>query len=296
MKKTLFVALPIIVVLALAYFSTFTVKESESVVITQFGRPVRVVSQAGLHLKLPGFLQKVDRFDLRTEAYETQPIQLLLGDKNPIIVSCYIAWAVEKPLLFFQSVGYSQNAVQKLSDMITSQLGIILGDYTLSNIINVDPQQIKLEEIERRLRDNSDKSAQDKYGINIEKIGIKRLAYPAIVIEAVYNRMKSERNKEAAKLRAEGKEEGMNIRTEADKKAKEIEAEAYRASQILRGEGDRTAMNIYAEAYSQDPEFFDFLKSLETYKNILSKDTTLILSTDSQLLKYLDIGAQRGNP
>ncbi len=293
MKKTLFIALPIIVVLALAYFSTFTVKESESVVITQFGRPVRVVQQAGLHLKLPGFLQKVDRFDLRTDSYETQPIQLLLGDKNPIIVSCYIAWAVEKPLLFFQSVGYSQNAVQKLSDMVTSQLGIILGDYTLSNIINVDPDQIKLEEIEKRLRDNSDSSARDKYGINIAKIGIKRIAYPAIVIEAVYNRMKSERNKEAAKLRAEGKEEGMNIRTEADKKAKEIEAEAYRTSQILRGEGDRTAMNIYAEAYSQDPEFFDFLKSLETYKNILSKNTTMILSTDSELLKYLDIGGQR---
>ena len=293
MKKTLFIALSIIVVLALAYFSTFTVKESESVIITQFGRPVRVVQQAGLHLKLPGFLQKVDRFDLRTDSYETDPIQLLLGDKNPIIISCYVAWAVKKPLLFFQSVGYAQNAVQKLSDMVTSQLGIILGDYTLSNIINVDPGQIKLAEIEKRLRDNSDSSAQDKYGINIAKIGIKRLAYPAIVIEAVYNRMKSERNKEAAKLRAEGKEEGMNIRTEADKKAKEIEAEAYRTSQILRGEGDRTAMNIYAEAYSRDPEFFDFLKSLETYRNILNKNTTLILSTDSELLKYLDIGAQR---
>jgi membrane protease subunit HflC len=293
MKKVLFIALPIIIILALAYFSTFTVNESESVVITQFGRPVRVVQQAGLHLKLPGFLQKVDRFDLRIDSYETQPIQLLLGDKNPIIVSCYIAWAIEKPLLYFQSVGYSQNAVQKLSDMITSQLGIILGDYTLNNIINVDPQRIKLDEIEKRLGDNSNNSARDKYGINIEKIGIKRIAYPSIVIEAVYNRMKSERNKEAAKLRAEGKEEGMNIRTEADKKAKEIEADAYRTSQILRGEGDRTAMNIYADAYSQDPEFFDFLKSLDTYKNILSKNTTLILSTDSQLLKYLEISDQR---
>jgi modulator of FtsH protease HflC len=293
MKKVLFIALPIIIILALAYFSTCTVNESESVVITQFGRPVRVVQQAGLHLKLPGFLQKVDHFDLRIDSYETQPIQLLLGDKNPIIVSCYIAWAIEKPLLYFQSVGYSQNAVQKLSDMITSQLGIILGDYTLNNIINVDPQRIKLDEIEKRPGDNSNNSARDKYGINIEKIGIKRIAYPSIVIEAVYNRMKSERNKEAAKLRAEGKEEGMNIRTEADKKAKEIEADAYRTSQILRGEGDRTAMNIYADAYSQDPEFFDFLKSLDTYKNILSKNTTLILSTDSQLLKYLDISDQR---
>jgi membrane protease subunit HflC len=172
-------------------------------------------------------------------------------------------------------------------------LGIILGDYTLNNVINVDPEQIKLDEIEKRLRDNSNSSAQDKYGINIAKIGIKRIAYPAVVIEAVYDRMKSERNKEAAKLRAEGKEEGMNIRTEADKKAKEIEAEAYRSSQILRGEGDRTAMNIYAEAYSRDPEFFDFLKSLETYKNILSNNTTLILSTDSELLKYLEMSGQR---
>ena len=293
MKKNLIIVSILIVVAALIYFSTFTVKESESAVITQFGRPVKVVQQAGLYLKLPGFLQKVDRFDLRTVSYETQPIQLLLGDKNPIIISCYIAWAIKEPLLFFQSVGYSQNAVQKLSDMVTSQLGIVLGDYYLGNIINIDPEQVKLVEIETRLRDNSNSSAQDKYGIHIAKIGIKRIAYPDIVIEAVYNRMKSERNKEAAKLRAEGKEEGMNIRTEADKRAKEIEAEAYKKSQILRGEGDRTAMNIYAEAYSQDPEFFDFLKSLETYKNILSKNTTLILSTDSELLKYLDIGGQR---
>lgn len=293
MKKNLIIFSILIVVAAFIYFSTFTVKESESAVITQFGRPVKVVQQAGLYLKLPGFLQKVDRFDLRTVSYETQPIQLLLGDKNPIIISCYIAWAIKEPLLFFQSVGYSQNAVQKLSDMVTSQLGIVLGDYYLGNIINIDPEQVKLVEIETRLRDNSNSSAQDKYGIHIAKIGIKRIAYPDIVIEAVYNRMKSERNKEAAKLRAEGKEEGMNIRTEADKRAKEIEAEAYKKSQILRGEGDRTAMNIYAEAYSQDPEFFDFLKSLETYKNILSKNTTLILSTDSELLKYLDIGGQR---
>ena len=293
MKKNLIIVSILIVVAAFIYFSTFTVKESESAVITQFGRPVKVVQQAGLYLKLPGFLQKVDRFDLRTVSYETQPIQLLLGDKNPIIISCYIAWAIKEPLLFFQSVGYSQNAVQKLSDMVTSQLGIVLGDYYLGNIINIDPEQVKLVEIETRLRDNSNSSAQDKYGIHIAKIGIKRIAYPDIVIEAVYNRMKSERNKEAAKLRAEGKEEGMNIRTEADKRAKEIEAEAYKKSQILRGEGDRTAMNIYAEAYSQDPEFFDFLKSLETYKNILSKNTTLILSTDSELLKYLDIGGQR---
>ena len=293
MKKNLIIVSILIVVAAFIYFSTFTVKESESAVITQFGRPVKVVQQAGLYLKLPGFLQKVDRFDLRTVSYETQPIQLLLGDKNPIIISCYIAWAIKEPLLFFQSVGYSQNAVQKLSDMVTSQLGIVLGDYYLGNIINIDPEQVKLVEIETRLRDNSNSSAQDKYGIHIAKIGIKRIAYPDIVIEAVYNRMKSERNKEAAKLRAEGKEEGMNIRTEADKRAKEIEAEAYKKSQILRGEGDRTAMNIYAKAYSQDPEFFDFLKSLETYKNILSKNTTLILSTDSELLKYLDIGGQR---
>ena len=293
MKKNLIIVSILIVVAALIYFSTFTVQESESAVITQFGRPVKVVQQAGLYLKLPGFLQKVDRFDLRTVSYETQPIQLLLGDKNPIIISCYIAWAIKEPLLFFQSVGYSQNAVQKLSDMVTSQLGIVLGDYYLGNIINIDPEQVKLVEIETRLRDNSNSSAQDKYGIHIAKIGIKRIAYPDIVIEAVYNRMKSERNKEAAKLRAEGKEEGMNIRTEADKRAKEIEAEAYKKSQILRGEGDRTAMNIYAEAYSQDPEFFDFLKSLQTYKNILSKNTTLILSTDSELLKYLDIGGQR---
>ncbi len=289
MKKGIIIIGMLILIGILGYLSYYTVNEKEWVIITQFGRPVKTVKEAGLHLKLPGIIQKVNRFEKRIEVFETQLIQLLLGDKNPIILSCYVSWKIENPLIFFQAVGYSENATQKLSDMVNSQLGGILGDYRVDNIINVSSQEVKLSEIEDKILVNSNERAREKYGIQIVQIGIRRIAYPSIVSDAVYERMKSERSKEASKLRAEGEEEAAKIEALANREVKEIIAEAYKNAKIIMGEGDKEAMKIYAEAYGEDPEFFDFLKSLETYEDILKTKSTLILSTESELFKYLNL-------
>ena len=275
------------VALLMTWLCTYTVSQREYVVLTRFGKPVETMSATGLHLKRPGFLETVNRIERRTHIFNTKPIQLLLGDKNPIIITCYICWRVKDPLLFFQSLLSSQIATQKLSDMVNSQMGNALGAFKLDNIINTDPSKVKLDELEQQILSNTNASATERYGVEVVEIGVRRLAYPAVVADAVYNRMRSEREKEARKFRAEGKEEATKIRAKADRQAKEILAEAYKQAEILKGEGDQKALKIYAEAYSKDKEFFEFLKSMELYKDILDDRSTVIMSTDSDLFKRL---------
>ena len=293
--KTKFLLLIIAVIaVGLAYYSLFTVNEKEFVVVTRFGKPVRTLDKAGLYCKRPGFLETVNRIEKRASVFKTQPIQLLLGDKNPLIITCYVCWKISDPLTFLQSLTSSDIVDQKIGDMVNSLLGSTLGDYTIENIINVKPELVKLEEIETRILSESEQKAIEKYGIRIIDVGIRRLAYPQIVAQSVYNRMKAERDKEAKKYLAEGKEEAAKIEAQTDKEVAQIIAEANKESEILKGQGDKEAMNIYAEAYGRDPEFFEFTKSLEACREVLKNKSTLILSTESEIFKYLKYTEEAG--
>lgn len=270
-----------------AGLSVFVVNEADVVIITRFGKPVRVADRPGPHLKLPAPIDKVNRLDKRMQSFKSRPLQILLGDKNPIVVTCYINWKIGSPLEFFQVLQGPEIAEQKLGDLVNARLGSVLGGYSLSQIINTDPDQVKLAEIETRLREECNRPARQNYGLEVVEVGIRRLLYPEIVAESVYARMRSEREKEAAKHRAEGAEEAAKIKAEADRESAQILSEAYRKSEIIRGEGDAAAMRIYGEAYSQGKEFYDFWGALETYKKILGQKTTLILSSGSELFRYL---------
>ncbi len=288
---------PLLILLLVLFLGLccYAVKDYEVVIITQFGKPVRSVENAGLHFKLPGIIEQVNRFDRRVDVFETAPTQLLLGDKKPIIVSCYVAWTIDTPLTFFQSVGSTENAVQKISDMVNSRLSIVLGDYTDEDIINTNADRVKLSDIEARMVEVTNQRARERYGIHITKVGVQRLAYPSAVIEAVYARMKSERRKEADKIKAEGAEVASRLMAKADKEAREIKAEADKEALVLAGEGERQAMRIYTEAYGKDPKFYEFLQSLDTYSEILGQETTLILSSESELFKYLGLNSGSEN-
>lgn len=289
MKIRIIIAAAVLLAGLAAYFCLYTVRENELVIVTQFGKPARIADEAGLHFKLPGFFENLNRFDKRSELFETQPTQLLLGDKKPLIISCYVLWKIADPLLFFQSMGQTENAVQRIGDIVNSKLSIVLSDYSITNIINTDREQVRFTEIEQKTALAANENAIQKYGVEILETGIQRLAYPGVVIEAVYERMRSERAKEADKIRAEGQEAAQKLIAEADKQAREIRAEAEKQALVLKGEGDRDSMTIYAEAYRQGGEFFHFLKSLETYSAVLGKDTTLVISTRSDLFKYLQL-------
>ena len=285
MRKLL---IPIILALMIFMFTAvYTVNEQEYAIITQFGKPVRIVEEAGLYFKLPAFLQNINRVDKFVKNFTTQPIQLLLGDKNPVILTCYVCWQIEDPLSFFESLSTNRIAAQKLGDMVNSQLGGVLGDYTINNIINTQTEMVKLEEIENIIIENANKNTRESYGIKIVSLGIRRILYPSIVAESVYERMRAEREKEARKFRAEGKEEASKIQASTDKQVAEILSDAYKRSEIIKGEGDKRAMEIYANSYSKNPGFFEYSKSLETYCDILKDKSTVILSTDSDLFKFL---------
>jgi len=294
MKAKFLVLIIVIIVVGLAYYSLFTVNEKEFVVITRFGKPVRTLDRAGLYCKRPGFLETVNRIEKRANVFKTQPIQLLLGDKNPLIITCYICWEIADPLTFLQSLTSSDIVDQKIGDMVNSLLGSTLGDYTIENIINVKPELVKLEEIETRILSESEQKAIEKYGVRIIDVGIRRLAYPQIVTQSVYNRMRAERDKEAKKYLAEGKEEAAKIEAQTDKEVAQIIAEANKESEILKGQGDKEAMIIYAEAYGRDRGFFEFTKSLEACRQVLKNKSTLILSTESEIFKYLKYTEETG--
>lgn len=287
MKKLLLIPIGLAVIAGLIALSVFKVSEGEIAIVTRFGDPVRIEREAGPHWKRPGFLEKVNRLDRRIQVFKPRPIQLMLQDQNPLIVTCYVSWRINDPLLFFQALGTAELAELKLGDMVNARLGNVLGDYRLSQIINTDPELVRLSEVEAEVMSATNRQARDQYGLEIVDLGLRRVTYPAIVTRSVFDRMKSDREKEAQRYRAEGAEEAAKIEAEADRRVSEILAESGRKAEIVKGEGDREAIRIRGEAYSRDPELFEFLDSLDTYRQILGRETTLILSLDSDLFRYL---------
>ena len=297
MKYPLLILLIITVGISISISSFFTLSEDEYAVLTQFGKPSRTIKKAGLYIKRPFFWETVHRIDRRNHIFSAQPIQLLLGDKNPLIVTCYICWHVSDPQVYFQSIVDQAVARQKLGDMISSQLGSVLGQYNLSDIINPDNEQVKLSQIETEIMVAANKKTKELYGISVVQMGVKKIEYPTIVAKAVFNRMRSEREKEAMKYRAEGMEQAAVIKAKADRKAKEIVAEASMKAAQIKAEGDQKALQIYADTYNKDPELYEYIKSLELYKEILQDNATIILSTDSNIFKHLGVPAhEKINP
>jgi len=280
----------IIIILSIVTLSlsVYTVDETQWAVVTQFGKPVRTLKKAGLYFKAPSPLQQVNYFDKRTYLIRTQAIQFLLKANKPIIMSSFIAWKINDPLLFFEVIGFDKNASSKLEDMVNSYIGNELGNYSIEQIVNVDKDKVKIEYIENKIKDLTSKESIEKYGIEIVKIGFIRVSYPSIVTKAVYTRMKTERETEAKKLRSNGEERAQTIKIEANKKAKEIISKAKKEAIIIKGKADAKSMEIYGETYDKSREYFDFIKSIDTYRKILKNKTTLILSTDSKLFKYLE--------
>jgi membrane protease subunit HflC len=283
------IAILVVLILVIAVGSTiaFTVSEREYAIVTRFGRRIQTISDAGLYFKWGSLCDTVTRIDKRLTIFQTRPIELLLGDQNPIIMTCYVCWEVNEPVAFYGSLMTPDNANVKLRDMIQSSLGSILSNYQLQDVINIEPEQVKLREIEAKTLADFASKASKEYGITVQQLGIRRIAYPPMVTQAVHNRMRSEREKEAKKYRGQGREAAAKIEAETDKQVAEILAKAYSEAETTRGEGDSQATRIYAEAYSQDREFFDFLRSLEAYREVLAKQATVVLSTKSRLFKYL---------
>jgi len=280
MKRSLLV---IIVLGLIVFFTTvFIVDEREQVVILQLGKPVRTITEPGLYFKLPIPFQNAITFDDRLLEYDVAPEEVLSKDKKTLIVDNYVRWRISDPLLFLKTVQAIPNAVTRLDDIVYSELRQELGKHNMSEIIFETR-----EEIMEIVTKASDKST-DQYGIEVVDVRIKRVDLPRENEESIYARMDAERQRQANKFRSEGEEEAQKIRALTEKDKTIILADAYKEAQEIRGEGEAKALEIYANAFNKDPDFYEFTRTLEAYKKIIDKKTTLILPADSKLFKTLN--------
>ena len=256
----------------------YTVTERDQVVVTELGKPVRVVTDPGLYARTP-FIQKVTRYDKRLLEYDSAPTDIITKDKKTLRVDNYAKWRITDPLLFLQSVRSEERAQARLDDIIYSELRVELGRHELLEIVAE-----KREALMRDLTQRADERSRE-YGIEIRDVRIKRADLPPENEAAIFNRMRAEREREAKRYRSEGAEEGAKIVADADKKKTIILAEAYELEQKIRGEGDAKSIRIYANAFKRDPAFYSFIRSLEAYKQSMKGKTTVVLSPDSEFFR-----------
>lgn len=291
--------------IVLVYSSAYVVDETEQVVITQFGKVVDTpVTTPGLNFKIP-FIQKASYFPKNLLTWDGDPGQVPTKDKTYIWVDTFARWKIVDPIKYFQTVNNEFAAMERLDDIIDPAMRNLVTSYPLVESVrnssrSMDTFESVVDESRKRIqykinlgRDEITKrivkqaSAKlSPFGIELVDVKIKRINYIENVRQAVYNRMIAERNQIAEKYRAEGKGEASNIRGEKEKELQVIKSQAYKTSQTLKGEADAQATQIYADAYSVDPGFYEFLKAMDVYKKTMTKDSTLILSTDSDFMKY----------
>ena len=279
-KLTLYIV-AIVIAIVLAFMVTFTVQETEQVIILRFGKPLRTVTEAGLHVKLPPPFNSVERFEKRLLIYDSAPNIVVTQDKKNLVVDSYARWRIVDPLLFRQTVRTEPGAQSRLDDIIYSDLLRELGKHDLEEIVGENRDSIMVIVTE----DSNEKSQE--FGIEILDVRIKRTDLPAENEDAIYRRMRAERERIANLYRSEGGEEALKIRAQADKEQQVIIANAYKQSQIIRGEAEAKAIKIFADAFNRDPDFYSFARTLEMYKKVLDNQTTIVLPPDTELFKYL---------
>ncbi len=288
--------------------SVYVVREIDQVIITQFGEPVGdPVMKPGLNFKLP-FIQEVHRLDKRFLEWDGDPNELPTRDKRFIWVNNYARWRITDPLLFFQRLHNERGAYTRLDDIIDGETRNAIAKYDLVELVRVTNRQpddievgrqeqtIVLEEIQfgrSKIREEILRKSQSRtsdLGIEILDVEFKRINYVSDVQRKVYERMVSERVRIADRFRSEGEGQAFRIRGEKDRELLRIRSEAYKKAQEIKGSADAQATNIYASAYNRSPEtrsFYEFLKTMESYKTSLDKTSSLILSTDSDFYRFL---------
>lgn len=295
----------LLVVVLLA--STYTIRETEQAIITQFGEPVGgAVTEPGLHFKLP-FIHRVTRFDQRWLPWDGDANQITTRDKKFIWVDTYARWRISDPLLFFQSVRDERGAQSRLDDIIDGETRNAVATYDLIEIVRITNREFEItedlvsfasEEAAREIefgRNAITRSILEKasevtpsFGIELVDVRIKRVNYVEEVRAKVYERMISERQRIAERSRSEGQGRAAEIRGQRERELKSIESEAFRQAEEVRGRADAEAAAIYARAYQRDADFYRFMKSLETYRTALDQGVTLVIGSDSEFLDFLN--------
>ena len=305
--KLIFAVLAVVIVI-LGLTSAYTVNETEQVIITRFSRVTRTVPEPGLHFKIP-MIEKAIVYPKNLQEWDGDPGQIPTKDKTYIWVDTFARWKIVDPVLFFKTIGTTyQMATNRLNEIIDPAVrNLITSNRLIEAVRNsnreLDTLEIGLEDIQKEktstydisigrneidrmiLEQASDKL--DKFGIELVDVKIKRIDYVEEVRKSVYGRMIAERKQIAEKFRSEGQGEARKILGDKELDLKRIKSEAYRTAQEIKGKADAEATQLYAKAYGLNPEFYSFVKTLEIYSDAFDKESSLVLSTESELLKYL---------
>jgi modulator of FtsH protease HflC len=268
------------VVAILAYSSIFTVDMTEQALVVRLGEPVRVVTDPGLNFKAP-FVDTVIDIDKRILDLENPAQEVIASDQKRLVVDAFARYRIKNALRFYQSIGSIQAANIQLTTLLNASMRRVLGEVTLIQVVRDEREALMA-----RIRDQLDKEA-DGYGIEVVDVRIRRADLPEQNSQAVYQRMQTERQREAAEFRAQGGQKAQEIRSNADREATIIVAEANSSAEQIRGAGDGERNRLFAEAYGQDPDFFAFYRSMTAYENGLkSGDTRFLLRPDSDFFKF----------
>jgi len=304
--KYALIAVAAFLVLIILFDALYVVSEMNQVIITQFGQPKGdAITKAGLHIKMP-FIHKANYFEKRWLEWDGAANQIPTKDKKYIWVDTYARWRIEEPLTFFQRVRDERGAQSRLDDIIDGETRNIVASYDLIELVRSTNREFDItEELEfildkeeiRKINTGREKIAEmiliksseitKEVGIELRDVRIKRINYVDEVQQKVFDRMIAERQRIASKYRSEGDGRAAEISGQKERELKKIQSEAYREAQEIKGKADAEATKIYAQAYNRDPEFYQFMKTLETYRKIMDQKTWLILSTEAEFLKYL---------
>jgi membrane protease subunit HflC len=287
MKTKLIMITVAILVIAASGLVFYQVDEREYVVITQFGDAINAIKEAGLNWKWPDPIQSVNRYNNRLMTYEMGETEYLTEDKKNVMVDAYVVWEIDDPIKFMKTVKNRLGAETRLADILSSEIGISLGKYDLSSLIATDSKKIKFGQMMQQVKGIISKKAVD-YGTAIADVKITMLNFPERNKLSVFKRMRSERERIAKGYRSEGTEKALKIRADADKQKQIILSKAYEKAQKIKGEGEARAIKIYADAYEKDFKFYELIRTLESYEKFIDGKTTVVLSADSELLKFIN--------
>ena len=304
--KHLLTILLVLIIIIILSGTLYTIKETEQVVITQFGKPIgEPIKEPGLHAKIP-FIQVANYFEKRLLEWDGEPNQIPTRDKKYIWVNCFARWRITDPLKFLETVKNEIDAQSRLDDIIDSTTRDLITSHNLLEIVRSSNRPFALAEDEPELQTEMEekitqgrnkitrkileqaKKITPQYGIEIVDVRIKRVNYIEEVREKVFERMVSERKRIAERYRSEGEGQRAEIEGEREKELQRITSEAYRTAQEIIGKADAQATSIYAQSYNRDQDFYYLLKTLETYRQTIDEESWLILSTDGDYFKYLN--------
>lgn len=275
---------------------TFQVQQYENAVLIFLGKPVRVIKEPGLYFRYPWPLSSVERLDKRLDVFEIRTSETLTRDKRNVVLPFFVAWRIEEPQRYLESIGSTENARNQIDNLITNAKNVVIGRYDFNQLISSNPEKVKLEEIQNSILEEVGGVILADYGVKVEEIGILRISLPEANTSAVFDRMRAERAKVAAQLRAEGRQQADAVRAEADTNRTIALAEANRAAAETIGRGESEAAAIYRETYGKNPDLYRFLRELESLEKVTGSRTRVILDTQSPPFHHLQNPGNQATP